>query len=183
MSHELDYQRRVTEIGPTRFLPGTAIEIIREVSLSEPPRHAVFDFDGTLSLIREGWPEVMVPLMVEVLRATGTSESDAELSKLSLDFIMQLNGKQTIYQMIRLAEEVRLRGGTPAEPIVYKQEYHDRLLVRINHRRDGLRSGTISRDEYLVPGSVDLLQELQTRGVAMYLARSEERRVGKECVP
>ena len=170
MSHELDYQRRVTEIGPTRFLPGTAIEIIREVSLSEPPRHAVFDFDGTLSLIREGWPEVMVPLMVEVLRATGTSESDAELSKLSLDFIMQLNGKQTIYQMIRLAEEVRLRGGTPAEPIVYKQEYHDRLLVRINHRRDGLRSRTISRDEYLVPGSVDLLQELQTRGVAMYLA-------------
>ena len=170
MSHELDYQRRVTEIGPTRVLPGTAIEIIREVSLSEPPRHAVFDFDGTLSLIREGWPEVMVPLMVEVLRATGTSESDAELSKLSLDFIMQLNGKQTIYQMIRLAEEVRLRGGTPAEPIVYKQEYHDRLLVRINHRRDGLRSRTISRDEYLVPGSVDLLQELQTRGVAMYLA-------------
>ncbi len=170
MSHEHDYQRRVTEIGPTRFLSGTSIEIIREVSLTEPPRHAVFDFDGTLSLIREGWPEVMVPLMVEVLRATGTSESDADLSKLCLDFIMQLNGKQTIYQMIRLAEEVRKRGGTPAEPIVYKQEYHDRLLVRINHRRDGLRSGTIAADEYLVPGSVALLQELKARGVAMYLA-------------
>jgi len=109
-------------------------------------------------------------LMVEVLRATGTSESDADLSKLCLDFIMQLNGKQTIYQMIRLADEVRKRGGTPAEPIVYKQEYHDRLLVRINHRRDGLRSGTIAADEYLVPGSVALLQELKARGVAMYLA-------------
>jgi phosphoglycolate phosphatase-like HAD superfamily hydrolase len=170
MSHEHDYQRRVTEIGPTRFLLGTSIEIIREVSLTEPPRHAVFDFDGTLSLIREGWPEVMVPLMVEVLRATGTSESDDELAKLCLDFIMQLNGKQTIYQMIRLADEVRKRGGTPAEPIVYKQEYHDRLLVRINHRRDGLRSGAIAADEYLVPGSVLLLQELKARGVAMYLA-------------
>ncbi len=170
MPHELDYQRRVTDIGPTRFLSGTSIEIIREVSLIEPPRHAVFDFDGTLSLIREGWPEVMVPLMVEVLRATGTSESDSELSTLCLDFIMQLNGKQTIYQMIRLAEEVRQRGGTASEPIAYKQEYHDRLLVRINHRRDGLRSGAISRDEYLVPGCVDLLQELKARGIAIYLA-------------
>ena len=41
-----------------------------------PPRHVLFDFDGTLSLIREGWPEVMVPMMVEVLQATGT-ERDA----------------------------------------------------------------------------------------------------------
>ena len=170
MPYEHDYQRRVTDIGPTRFLPGTAIEIVREVALTEPPRHAVFDFDGTLSLIREGWPEVMVPLMVEVLRATGTSESDAELAKLCFDFIMQLNGKQTIYQMIRLADEVRQRGGSPEEPIVYKQQYHDRLLERIEHRRGGLRSGRMAREECLVPGSIDLLRELQARGVALYLA-------------
>ena len=53
MPHETDYQRRVTDIGPTRFLPQTSIEIVREVTLTEPPKHAVFDFDGTLSLIRE----------------------------------------------------------------------------------------------------------------------------------
>lgn len=170
MSHESDYQRRVTSLGPTRFLPQTSIEIVREVALTEPPRHAVFDFDGTLSLIREGWPEVMVPLMVEVLRATGTSESDDELSRLSLDFIMQLTGKQTIYQMMRLADEVRQRGGSPEDPLVYKQRYHDRLLVRINHRRDGLRTGGIAAEEFLVPGSVELLRGLQSRGVMLYLA-------------
>jgi phosphoglycolate phosphatase-like HAD superfamily hydrolase len=170
MSHETDYRRRVTEIGPTRFLPQTSIEIVREVALTEPPQHAVFDFDGTLSLIREGWPEVMVPLMVEVLRGTGTGESDDELARLSLDFIMQLNGKQTIYQMIRLADEVRQRGGVPEDPLVYKQRYHDRLLDRINHRREGLRSGRVTAEEFLVPGSLDLLRELQARSVALYLA-------------
>ncbi len=170
MLHETDYRRRVTEIGPTRFLTDTSIEVVREVTLAEPPRHAVFDFDGTLSLIREGWPEVMVPLMVEVLRGTNTSESDDELARLSLDFIMQLNGKQTIYQMMRLAEEVRQRGGSPKDPLVYKQRYHDRLLERINHRRDGLRTGRVAAIEYLVPGSVELLSELQSRGVALYLA-------------
>lgn len=167
---EHDYQRRVIDIGPTRFLPKTAVEIVREVTLHEPPCHAVFDFDGTLSLIREGWPDVMVPLMVEELRATGTSESDEELSKLALDFIMQLNGKQTIYQMIRLAEEVRQRGGIPQDPLVYKQRYHNRLLERINHRREGLRTGRTTAEELLVPGSFDLLSDLQTRGVALYLA-------------
>ena len=31
----------------------------------------LFDFDGTLSLLREGWPRVMVPMMVEALVRTG----------------------------------------------------------------------------------------------------------------
>ena len=29
--------------------------------------HVLFDFDGTLSLIRQGWPEIMVPMFVEML--------------------------------------------------------------------------------------------------------------------
>ena len=43
-------------------------------------RSVLFDFDGTLSLIREGWPQVMIPMMVDVLRSTGTRETDAELT-------------------------------------------------------------------------------------------------------
>ena len=41
---------------------------------------ASFDFDGTLSLIREGWPQIMIPMMVEVLKETGTAETEAELT-------------------------------------------------------------------------------------------------------
>ena len=77
-NHEKDYRRVVDQVGPTRLLPGTEIEIIRQPSRRKP-RHVLFDFDGTLSLIREGWPEVMVPLMVEVLQATGTDESPEAL--------------------------------------------------------------------------------------------------------
>ena len=32
--------------------------------------YVLFDFDGTLSLIRQGWPEVMVPMFVEMLPET-----------------------------------------------------------------------------------------------------------------
>ncbi len=136
--HEEDYQRRVVEVGATRFLDDTTVEVVREVRLASPPKFAVFDFDGTLSLVREGWPEVMLPMMVDELVATGTKESPESLGKIVRDFINELTGKQTIYQMIRLAEEVAKRGGHPHEPIVYKHRYHDLLMQRIASRRDAL---------------------------------------------
>src|SRR5262245_12423553 len=100
------------------------IEILRPDLPRGRFRSVLFDFDGTLSLIREGWPQVMIPMMVDVLRATGTSETATELSGTVEEFVMRLNGRQTIYQMIQLAEEVRRRGGRPLEPLVYKHRYH-----------------------------------------------------------
>ena len=44
---------------------------------------------------------------------------------------MRLTGRQTIYQMIQLAEEVRRRGGQPLDPLAYKHRYHDLLMRRI----------------------------------------------------
>ncbi len=168
--HEEDYRRVVAEVGPTELLPGTSIEIVRRPSFSHPPRHGLFDFDGTLSLIREGWTAVMIPMMVETLRATGTAETDEELRAVCEEFVTHLTGKQTIYQMIRLADEVRRRGGTPEEPLVYKRRYLDLLHARIDTRHARLRSGRGDASEMLVPGSLDLLDGLKARGVSLYLA-------------
>ncbi len=131
--------------------------------------HVLFDFDGTLSLIRQGWPEVMVPMFVEMLpRRSG--ESDADLRQLAYDDIMRLNGKQTIFQMIQLADRIRQRGGVPQEPQWYKREYLRRLDQRIGERIEGLRSGRIQPDDLLVHGSRQLLERLSARGLTLYLA-------------
>src|SRR5437899_3565114 len=98
--------------------------------------HVLFDFDGTLSLIRQGWPEVMVPMFVEML-PTLPGETDESRRQLCYDDIMRLNGKQTIYQMMQLAERIKERGGTPRDPLWYKHEYLRRLDERI---RDGVES-------------------------------------------
>jgi phosphoglycolate phosphatase-like HAD superfamily hydrolase len=180
VAHEEDYRRRVAEVGPTRFLPGTSVEIVREVKLDAAPRFAVFDFDGTLSLVREGWPDVMIPMMVEELAATGTKESPAELAALARNFVMELNGKQTIYQMIRLAEEIRTRGGTSRDPLAYKQHYHDRLMERIASRRQSLEDGTIRPEELLVPGAYAALRLLQERGLELYLASGTDENYVRE---
>jgi phosphoglycolate phosphatase len=169
-NHEEDYRRVVADIGRTETLPGTAIEIVRAPKLGRPPRHVLFDFDGTLSLIREGWLDVMIPMMVEILQSTGTGEPRQALRGLCTDFVTEMTGKQTVYQMIRLAEEVRKRGAVPEDPVVYKQMYLDRLAGRIAGRREGLQSGRTAPHEMLVQGSLDLLEALRQRGVTLYLA-------------
>jgi phosphoglycolate phosphatase-like HAD superfamily hydrolase len=121
-------------------------------------------------LIREGWPQVMIPMMVAVLRDTGTRETDDELHAAVEEFVMRLNGRQTIYQMLQLAEEVRKRGGRPLDPIQYKQRYHERLMQRIHYRLEALASGQADPADWTVPGSHALLAELQRRGMTLYLA-------------
>src|SRR5437667_11947847 len=141
------------------------IEVIRDLPRGRF-RSALFDFDGTLSLIREGWPQVMIPMMVGILRATGTRESDTELTAAVEDFVMRLNGRQTIYQMIQLADEVRQRGGSPREPLEYKHRYHHRLMERIRRRLSAPEAGQASPEAWGVPGSQALRAELQRRRAA-----------------
>jgi phosphoglycolate phosphatase-like HAD superfamily hydrolase len=131
--------------------------------------HVLFDFDGTLSLIRQGWPEVMTPMFAEFLPPL-PGETREERERRAFEDIMRLNGKQTIYQMIQLAERIRERGGEPREPLWYKHEYLRRLNERIEGRLEGLRSGRIQPDELLVHGARGLLEALQRRGLPLYLA-------------
>lgn len=131
--------------------------------------HVLFDFDGTLSLIRQGWPEVMVPLFAELLPPL-PGETEEDRRRLAFEDIMRLNGKQTIYQMIQLAERIRERGGTPGDPLDYKREYLRRLDARIADRKAGLRRGTLRPDDLLVYGARPLLEELVRRGLCLYLA-------------
>jgi phosphoglycolate phosphatase len=133
-------------------------------------RIGLFDFDGTISLIRSGWVDVMVPMMVEILANLHSGESEDTLRALVEEFVARLTGEQTIYQMIELARQVNLRGGQPLEPLTYKQMYHDRLMAMIEYRREDLRRGTVLPEAYLVPGTRGFLESLCARGLKLYCA-------------
>src|SRR5436853_2242908 len=124
-------------------------------------RSVLFDFDGTLSVIREGWPQVMIPMMVQALRTTGTAETDAQLTAAVEEFVMRLNGRQTIYQMMQLADEVRRRGAQPLEPLAYKHRYHELIMNRIEGRLAALAAREAAPEAWTVPGSHALLENLR----------------------
>ena len=151
-------------------LDNTAIEIHRKIQTGNI-RHVVFDFDGTISLIRDGWQNVMVPMMVECLQTeTNTTETQEALEALVVDFVDKLTGKQTIYQMIQLSEEIEKRGGTPKAPLAYKDEYNRRLLPVVEERIAGLAAGTLPADPLRVPMSLEFLQSLRKMEISCYLA-------------
>jgi phosphoglycolate phosphatase-like HAD superfamily hydrolase len=149
-----------------------SIEVINPEAQRGGFKHAVFDFDGTISLVREGWQQIMIPYFTEELLATpkGSGMGRAEVAAFARDFIYMLTGKQTIYQCIRLAEEVTNFGGRPLEPQAYKDEYHRRLSVKIAGRIEGLTDKSQRPLDHVVPGSFELLDALKARGVRLYLA-------------
>ena len=134
--------------------------------------YAVLDFDGTVSLVREGWQGIMVPYFIDELgKAPGAKDfSDEEISYKVRDFVTVLTGKQTIYQCIRLAEEITALGGKPEDPQVYKDEYQARLLKHIDDRLTGLENGSIDPETLTVPGSYEMLDMLLRHNVTPYLA-------------
>ncbi|MGD9645358.1 MAG: HAD family hydrolase [Pirellulales bacterium] len=156
------------------------IEILRPDFRRGDFRAVLFDFDGTLSLIRRNWPQVMIPMMVDVLVETGTGETRDELQEKVEEFVMRLNGRQTIYQMIQLADEVKARGAAPCDPLEYKSRYHDLLSAQIHDRVSGLASGAVSPESLTVPGSHRLLQRLRSQGLELYLASGTDLKYVRE---
>lgn len=145
------------------------IEVITTGASASRARVVLFDFDGTLSLVRSGWMDVMIPMMVEILADLNSGETETQLREVVEDYVWRLTGQETVYQMIALAAEVEKRGGKPLDPLVYKHMYLDRLWTRIRGRVQELKEGG-SPEKYLVPGSRWLLETLRDRGLKLYLA-------------
>lgn len=130
---------------------------------------ALFDFDGTVSLIRAGWQDVMIPYFIEVLEATPNHEDHDSIVTVVRDFVDFLTGKQTIFQCMKLDEEVVARGGEHRDPVEYKHEYLRRLEERIKDRKKALVDGA-DPAEYRVPGCYELIMALKAAGIKCYLA-------------
>ena len=131
---------------------------------------AVFDFDGTVSLIREGWAAIMARMGVELFRAQNlltVPEADA-LHELE-DAVLRLSGKPTIFQMRRLAEDVAARGGVPPDPDELLADFQARLLGECGQRCDELAAGTAAPEDWAVAGTHALLRNLRGRGVKLFL--------------
>jgi phosphoglycolate phosphatase-like HAD superfamily hydrolase len=149
----------------------SSIELINPAVRRGPFGVALFDFDGTLSLIREGWPRVMVEGMLNRLRAQDLVREPEDACAAHLEaFVMALNGHPTIRQMERFAEEVAARGGAPEPPSVYLREYLGALMAVVRGRWEALESGRARPEEWVVPNAQGVLAELKGRGVPLSVA-------------
>lgn len=165
-----------------RSLPKFAGAVEFRGPLQPRPRisHVVFDFDGTLSWLRHGWPAVMMEIFRRHLPPLH-GEAPRIVDDLLHGITLGMNGQPTIMQMMRFAEIARERGGQTPEPEALRREYQDHLDAEIAARAQLIRSGRATRDDYVVFGARALLETLRHEGLTLIiLSGTIEHRVREE---
>lgn len=160
------------------YLPDSEIEIIHQWKSEFKIRHAIFDHDGTLSTLREGWELIMAPMMVRAVLGDRYQQADETLIKKVRsrvnEYIDRTTGIQTLVQMKGLTEIIREFGFVPEDQILdefgYKQIYNEELLRLVVKREKKLSRGELERDDFAMKNAIPFLQKLSDAGVRLYLA-------------
>ena len=66
------------DLRQANYIDGSEVELVRELPKDIDIKHAIFDHDGTISTLREGWEHIMEPMMVRAI--LGERFEDAEES-------------------------------------------------------------------------------------------------------
>jgi phosphoglycolate phosphatase-like HAD superfamily hydrolase len=161
-----------------RFLDATSIELVRGRRPAATVRHAIFDHDGTISMLRQGWEAIMEPMMIAAVLGPGTKGCDdathARVVETVRAFIDRTTGIQTLAQMKGLIEIVREFGFVPAGEVLdehgYKAIYNEELMKLVRERQARVESGELALVDWEIKNARSLLERLRACGVTLYLA-------------
>ncbi|HTN69136.1 MAG TPA: PfkB family carbohydrate kinase, partial [Dysgonamonadaceae bacterium] len=166
------------DIRRANYLDGSEIEIINSWPKKINISHAIFDHDGTVSTLREGWEQIMVPMMTKSILGKHFQDVDEALyhkvHDRVIDFVDKTTGIQTLVQMQGLVEMVREFGLVDEDQILdefgYKEIFNDELLNMVNEREQKFSSGELDVEDFTLKNAVKLLEKLHQSGVVLYLA-------------
>ena len=175
-----DYTRSpdiAEDIRQAKYLENTEVEIINKWPEEPAIKHAVFDNDGTVSTLREGWEKIMAPVMVRAILGEKYSDADETLYrkvKSRVDeFIDKTTGIQTLVQMKILLGIIREFGFVPEDEMLdeygYKEIYNKELMKMVKEREKKLMSGELMVDDLTIKNAVPFLKRLYDSGVKLYL--------------
>ena len=165
-------------IRQASYLEDTEIEIINKWPANLQIKHAIFDHDGTISTLREGWEQIMSPMMMKAVLGDKYQDADEALfQKVQIrvnEFIDRTTGIQTLVQMKGLLDLIREFGCVPEDKMLdefgYKQIYNEELLKMVKEREKKLTRGELSLEDFSLKNAVAFLQKLHDAGIKLYLA-------------
>jgi bifunctional ADP-heptose synthase (sugar kinase/adenylyltransferase)/phosphoglycolate phosphatase-like HAD superfamily hydrolase len=140
--------------------------------------HAIFDHDGTISTLRQGWEDVMHGVMLKIILGPQYAEVDQNtcerVTRRIEEFIDKTTGIQTLVQMYGLVELVKEFGFVPANevqtPEAYKEVYNDALMNMVRKRMQRIQSGELDVTDFTIKNAPEFLARLHASGVALYMA-------------
>ena len=188
LSKNADYNYQpelATDLRRANYLPDSEIELCYSnvVSKTGNIKHALFDHDGTISTLRQGWETIMQPVMIRAILGnqyeTAEKQLYEEIRGRVLEFIDMSTGIQTILQMEALVEMVDEFNIVPKKEILdkfaYKKIYNDALTVVVSSKLEKLEKRQLSLDDFTMKGSVGFLKALREIGIKLYLASGTDK--------
>jgi len=156
----------------------TSIEICntRLNTRSSEIKHVVFDFDGTISTLRQGWNSLMREVMMESITGKKDIVSvslSKRIEKRVEEYIDKSTGIQTILQMDALVDIIKEFGLVDPSDILdkmgYKEKYNQKLLKEVESRISEIMDGRKQREDFLVFGVTELLELLKNQKLELHL--------------
>jgi len=172
------YQPEVAgDIRQARYYNNSEIEIINRFPADLKIRYAIFDNDGTISTLREGWELIMAPMMIKAILGEKYLEADeatyAKVKSAVNQLIDKTTGIQTLKQMQILAALVSEFGFVPEDQILnefgYKEIYNNDLIAMVRDREKKLNKGELIVEDLTLKNAVTFLKVLHDRGIKLYL--------------
>jgi bifunctional ADP-heptose synthase (sugar kinase/adenylyltransferase)/beta-phosphoglucomutase-like phosphatase (HAD superfamily) len=165
-----------------RQMPESDIEIVTELPEGRTFKNVIFDHDGTLSVLRQGWESIMEPTMVRAIfgnrHATAEPDLLARVTGRVREYIDKTTGIQTITQMEGLSQMVKEFCLVPEREILdargYKALYDAQLDGLVEDRLQKLRRGELSREDFAIKGAHAILEALSAAGMTLYLASGSD---------
>ena len=166
------------DMRKAQYIEGSETEIINKWPGNLQITHAIFDHDGTISTLREGWELIMAPMMIKAILGNKFGSADKALyDKVAVsvdELIDRTTGIQTLAQMAALIELIKDFGIVPADEILdiygYKKIYNEELLRLVNSREQKIRNGELGMEDFTMKNSVAFVEKLYEAGVKLYLA-------------
>ncbi|HBC77618.1 MAG TPA: carbohydrate kinase [Bacteroidales bacterium] len=165
------------DIRHADYLQKSEIEIITKWPADFRIIYAIFDNDGTISTLREGWEQIMAPMMIRAVLGEKYKEADETLylrvKSAVLDLIDKTTGIQTLKQMNILLGLIKEFGFVPEEGMLdergYKEIYNNDLMEMVSKREEKLKNGEITIEDLTIKGSIPFLKMLHDKGIRLYL--------------
>jgi sugar/nucleoside kinase (ribokinase family)/phosphoglycolate phosphatase-like HAD superfamily hydrolase len=178
------------DIKKAQYYESSSIEICN-ARLNERDsviKHLVFDFDGTISTLRQGWNKLMREMMIDSISGNKYIDSKALKGRIERrvdEYIEKSTGIQTVLQMEALVSIVKEFGLVDPEDILdkfeYKDLYNQKLLEVVNGRIEDIIADRKRKEEFLIRDVISLLEMLKNAGITTYLVSgTDERDVKKE---
>ncbi len=167
---------KAADLNSANYWQNTDYEIVEDLPEQLQIKHIIFDHDGTLSVLREGWEAVMEPVMMQAIIGDNdiSDEQRQRVHQRVLQFIDDTTGIQTLVQMQGLVALVNEFGFISRQDIRdehgYKEIYNDALMAVVNQRSEQLKDGTLQSEDFAIVGAHQFLQHCYDSGITLYLA-------------